>query len=617
MCPTRADPKKEKRLRQAVIDAAESAAVAKLEQLLAKFEAIGDPKLTRKMIGHGLAAAARHGHMAIVQRLLQHPSARAVEGDGYCNALCKAASGGHAEVVAFLLLSLPHADPGACGSAALVEAAAAGHLQAVQQLLSDGRVNPAVGLHKQVADIVRLDEYGDDAGWSDAPCTANAALRAAAVRRHFGVVDCLLNLPGTDPSADDNFLIRWAAWAERLDMVDRLMADARVDPSADGNFALSCAARWGNLPLAERLLADPRVDPAAGAADVVVDADSDTTGKGDAETCCECPFLLSVTEGNEAVVARFLADPRVYPAMHGNVAVKLALEDQHEGMLYRLLASPQVDAVLARSTDLIAVAAQHCDDLDPMLLPHDEREGDSEADGEAGLRILYRLLADPRFDPSALDSCRAVDALLSNPRVDPLSPVPESPCRVKAVSRPNAIVRGPSDSGGRIWMGDGQSELCDSPNDKDADLPGAGGGADVLDSVVKLRPGGGFQTRYLRRPGFHSICRLALQPAVLRSRLQLIGTPTWDACLYFLQLAMQQPIASRCGRATDVQGMTPTAERCTMARATSAVSGDHLSLCMLAWRRRCHLIAARDRMLMGEHEVSDGTSSDGRGDLKH
>ena len=72
------------------------------------------------------------------------------------------------------------------------------------------------------------------------PLTNNAAIRVAAQNGHIDVVDRLLQDGRVDPSADDNFAIRIAYAKGHVAVVDRLLQDetGRVDPSAVVNFAI-------------------------------------------------------------------------------------------------------------------------------------------------------------------------------------------------------------------------------------------------------------------------------------------------------------------------------------------------------------------------------------------
>jgi hypothetical protein len=113
--------------------------------------------------------AARHGHNAVVERLLQDK----------------------------------RVDPSANNNNAVRLAACFGHLAVVERLLQDKRVDPSAN--------------------------ANCAVLHAAYFGHLAVVERLLQDERVDPSARDNCAVRWAAQNGHFAVVDRLLEDDRVD----------------------------------------------------------------------------------------------------------------------------------------------------------------------------------------------------------------------------------------------------------------------------------------------------------------------------------------------------------------------------------------------------
>ena len=85
----------------------------------------------------------------------------------------------------------------------------------------------------------------------------------AAKNGHLDVVQLLLEDPRVDPSANHNLAIRLAALYGRHQIVKLLFTDPRVDPSDKliHNSAIRLAARNGHLKVVKLLLEDPRVDP--------------------------------------------------------------------------------------------------------------------------------------------------------------------------------------------------------------------------------------------------------------------------------------------------------------------------------------------------------------------
>src|SRR3990172_3508532 len=58
-------------------------------------------------------------------------------------------------------------------------------------------------------------------------------LKLAAKEGHLNVVNRLLEDDRVDPSDNDNYAIRWASLKGYLNVVNKLLEDDRVDPSAD------------------------------------------------------------------------------------------------------------------------------------------------------------------------------------------------------------------------------------------------------------------------------------------------------------------------------------------------------------------------------------------------
>jgi hypothetical protein len=143
---------------------------------------------------------------------------------------------GHLEVVERLLQD-PRVDPSAGNNWAIQNASANGHLEIIERLLQDERVDPSA--------------------------QNNGAIQNASVRGHLAVVERLLQDPRVDPSAQNNGAIQLASINGHLAVVERLLQDERVDPSDDNNHAIQLASHHGHLAVVERLLQDERVDPNA------------------------------------------------------------------------------------------------------------------------------------------------------------------------------------------------------------------------------------------------------------------------------------------------------------------------------------------------------------------
>eukprot|EP01117_Protostelium_nocturnum_P019131 TRINITY_DN8202_c0_g2_i3.p1 TRINITY_DN8202_c0_g2~~TRINITY_DN8202_c0_g2_i3.p1 ORF type:complete len:433 (-),score=97.27 TRINITY_DN8202_c0_g2_i3:111-1409(-) len=88
----------------------------------------------------------------------------------------------------------------------------------------------------------------------------NNAIINASSEGHLEVVERLLEDERVDPSDQQNKAIINASFRGHLEVVERLLKDKRVDPSDQRNKAIINAS-WGHLEVVERLLEDERVDP--------------------------------------------------------------------------------------------------------------------------------------------------------------------------------------------------------------------------------------------------------------------------------------------------------------------------------------------------------------------
>ena len=76
---------------------------------------------------------------------------------------------------------------------------------------------------------------------------SNRDLIKAAQNGHLDIVERLLKDPRVDPADYDNDAIRWAAENGHIDVVERLLKDPRVNPADDDNYAIRWAAHNGHL----------------------------------------------------------------------------------------------------------------------------------------------------------------------------------------------------------------------------------------------------------------------------------------------------------------------------------------------------------------------------------
>ena len=201
---------------------------------------------SRSQISAGLVCAAKNGHLAIVERLLQETvDANAVaENDIYKTALQAAAEKGHLAVVERLIQYGAEINAGATaivGRTALQAAAEGGHLFIVERLLQgNADVNAAA-----------------------AALNGRTALQAAAENGHLAVVERLLHA-NADVNAVAGFknsrtALQAAAENGHLAVVDRLLlqnADVNAPTGIRlGITALQAARQNGHVEVEKRLRA--------------------------------------------------------------------------------------------------------------------------------------------------------------------------------------------------------------------------------------------------------------------------------------------------------------------------------------------------------------------------
>ena len=68
---------------------------------------------------------------------------------------------------------------------------------------------------------------------------------------HLQVVETLLKDLRVDPSADNQYAIRFAAYNGHLQVVETLLKDSRVDPSANNQYAIRWASHNGSARSAD------------------------------------------------------------------------------------------------------------------------------------------------------------------------------------------------------------------------------------------------------------------------------------------------------------------------------------------------------------------------------
>ena len=174
-----------------------------------------------------LEHAACRGYAHVVQRFLREPN---VDPDGGENgAFCCACVNGHVDVVNLLLLDA-RVDPNR--SPALNEACRQGHLAVVNRLLLEERLDVNLG--------------------------DGSVLETACKHNHGQVVARLLLDSRIDPAAKPHRnSLDTACTYGAYEAVDALLCDSRVDPTLSNFVAMKSAAAANSEPIVKRLLQHP------------------------------------------------------------------------------------------------------------------------------------------------------------------------------------------------------------------------------------------------------------------------------------------------------------------------------------------------------------------------
>jgi ankyrin repeat protein len=295
--------------------------------------------------GTPLQSAAREGHLAVIELLLQEKANVNVVGENGRTALQAAAEGGHLAVVERLLQE--EADVNAItaeyeGRTALQAAAEGGHLAVVERLLQeeadvnaaaakyDGRTAlqaAAEGGHLAVVERLLQEKADVNAA---AAYNGRTALQAAAEGGHLAVVERLLQEKADVNAAtayNRRTALQAAAEGGHLAVVERLIqekADVNAAAVYNGRTALQAAAEGGHLAVVERLLQEK--------------ADVNATA---AEYKGRTALQAAIEGGHLALVERLLqekADVNAAAAEHeGRTALQAAAEKGHLAMVERLL----------------------------------------------------------------------------------------------------------------------------------------------------------------------------------------------------------------------------------------------------------------------------------------
>lgn len=192
-----------------------------------------------------------------------------------------------------------------------------------------------------------LIEHGADPSYH-----YHRVIRNAVVYDRFDLVQYLLAVPKTDPTAQTNWCICFAAESGNTKMVQLLLEDPRVDPTARDNYPLRHACQRGQLDVVKLLLADPRVDPSGGSEGKPLThlfLPSKDFAWFPPPANSEDP---KVTEKLE-IIHLLLSDPRVDPTYGNNQALSAALKCKTPQLAKRLFVLPAVNPYEFEYSDFI------------------------------------------------------------------------------------------------------------------------------------------------------------------------------------------------------------------------------------------------------------------------
>ncbi|KAL6713035.1 hypothetical protein ACLMJK_009431 [Lecanora helva] len=326
---------------------------------------LGLKPISQPILDSAFQAAAAHGHLDTVERLLQAKAdvnAAAVEFYGR-TALQAAAGGGYLDTVERLLQAGADINAGAAGNngrTTLQAAAGGGYLDTVERLLQAGAdINAAAAGNNgrttlqaaagggHLAVVERLLQAKADINDATAIDNGRTALQAAAEGGHLDVVERLLqaraDVNATATYYNGRTALQAAAGCGYLDVVERLL-QARADVNAaaarvNGRTALQAAAGCGYLAIVERLLQAKADVNAAAAGDNGRTALQAAAGGGHLDTV---ERLLQAKANVNAAAVRY----------NGRTALQAAAEGGHLAVVERLLqAGADVNAAAAAGSN--------------------------------------------------------------------------------------------------------------------------------------------------------------------------------------------------------------------------------------------------------------------------
>lgn len=173
--------------------------------------------------------AAQNGNAYLVGRILEDPMINILD---FEYSLYMASLRGHLDVVEKLLQD-PRVDPSYKDNVLIIRVVECGCSDVVRRLLKDPRVDPTV--------------------------VNNTAIIRAAVNGHLGVLICLLQDKRVEPGVDNNYALRLASSNGHTKVVKCLLQDSRVDPTIDHMRIIRGALIHGRDNVVLLLLEDQRI----------------------------------------------------------------------------------------------------------------------------------------------------------------------------------------------------------------------------------------------------------------------------------------------------------------------------------------------------------------------
>jgi ankyrin repeat protein len=189
------------------------------------------------------------------------------------------------------LLSDCRIDPSCYQQHALKAACISASPELVKLLLADERVSPVMNRQQQ-------------------------ALRLAIHHKRPQIVEVLLSDPRVDPAERSQQALRYAVEVDAEEAVEVLLQDERVNPS-DAPSILYRACCNGNAKLVQMLLRDPR------------------TETYDSSEPDSIPLLAACDHDSVEVVRVLLADQRIDPSAHNQIAITTAANGDITKLLMR------------------------------------------------------------------------------------------------------------------------------------------------------------------------------------------------------------------------------------------------------------------------------------------